>query len=259
MENENNGLLPKIWGPDMWNSLHNITFGYPVNPTDDDKKRYRLIFENIGYVLPCCYCADSYNKLITTDNVLKINDNIFENRETLTLWLYNVHEEINKKLGYEYSVSYPEMVKKYESYRAICDKKAKPKCIMSFEDKKISYYNFYKKQCVIIPYKIALCFKSYGLSRNISDFEKLDHYDYVLNKKMDRELYDKRNEECYDIIKYMRLNAIKSIEDEGIYKDMPTIEELKLIARLCSNLNNDDLIMFANKMGYNIRKVYKFG
>ena len=39
MENSaNNGLLTKIWGPHLWKSLHCIAFGYPSNPTDDEKK-----------------------------------------------------------------------------------------------------------------------------------------------------------------------------------------------------------------------------
>jgi len=36
--NINNGLITKIWGPPTWDCLHSFTFGYPVHPTDEQKK-----------------------------------------------------------------------------------------------------------------------------------------------------------------------------------------------------------------------------
>ena len=49
------------WGNPGWEFLHTITFNYPLNPTSEDKDRYRQYFELVGKMLPCKYCRDSYN------------------------------------------------------------------------------------------------------------------------------------------------------------------------------------------------------
>ena len=41
---ESEGLLPELWGPDLWKSLHNISYNYPYNPTETDKKNYYDFF-----------------------------------------------------------------------------------------------------------------------------------------------------------------------------------------------------------------------
>ena len=50
------GMMTKIWGPAMWHYLHTMSFNYPVNPTNDDKKNYRDFILNLKNVLPCKYC-----------------------------------------------------------------------------------------------------------------------------------------------------------------------------------------------------------
>ena len=45
-DNSNNGLITKIWGPDIWSALHSISFGYPINPSQDQKDKYKTFFTN---------------------------------------------------------------------------------------------------------------------------------------------------------------------------------------------------------------------
>ena len=33
-------MVTSIWGPPMWHYLHTMSFNYPVNPTQDDKKHF---------------------------------------------------------------------------------------------------------------------------------------------------------------------------------------------------------------------------
>ena len=40
-DNKNNGLITKIWGPAMWESIHCIAFGYPIEPTEEQKQNYK--------------------------------------------------------------------------------------------------------------------------------------------------------------------------------------------------------------------------
>ena len=39
--NSGDGMLTSVWGPPMWHFLHTMSFNYPVDPTDEDKKNYR--------------------------------------------------------------------------------------------------------------------------------------------------------------------------------------------------------------------------
>ena len=48
------GMLTSVWGPSMWHYLHTMSFNYPVNPTEDDKKNYM-----------------NFGRLITLDDVHK--------------------------------------------------------------------------------------------------------------------------------------------------------------------------------------------
>ena len=36
--NSGDGMLTSVWGPSMWHTLHTISFNYPVNPSNDEKK-----------------------------------------------------------------------------------------------------------------------------------------------------------------------------------------------------------------------------
>ena len=42
--NSGEGMLTSVWGPSMWHTLHTISFNYPVNPTEEDKKNYKIFF-----------------------------------------------------------------------------------------------------------------------------------------------------------------------------------------------------------------------
>jgi hypothetical protein len=55
--NKNNGLITKIWGPPMWESIHCIAHGYPVEPTKQNIEKYQsneyFHWENIDKPLRC--------------------------------------------------------------------------------------------------------------------------------------------------------------------------------------------------------------
>lgn len=105
-ESNNNGLDPKIWGPNTWKHIESVAFGYSDNPTDKEKKVYKQYFKNLAYVLPCCGCRKSYKEFITSEPNLKLTDTVLKNRENLTKWVYELHQRVNKKLGHNYNFSY---------------------------------------------------------------------------------------------------------------------------------------------------------
>jgi hypothetical protein len=113
----NDGMLTSVWGPSMWHSLHTISFNYPVKPTKQDKTRYLEFFKSLQFILPCKYCRDNYKKNIKQ---VPLNMNTMKNRHTFSLWLYNLHEEINKMLGKKSNLSYNDVKIRYEMFRSRC-------------------------------------------------------------------------------------------------------------------------------------------
>lgn len=121
--NSGDGMLTSVWGPALWHSLHTISFNYPVNPSDEQKKQYYNFFKSLQHVLPCRYCRENYTlnleKLPLTIESLK-------NRESLSRWLYEMHELINKNLDKNSGLTYEDVRNTYEHFRARCLIKEKP-------------------------------------------------------------------------------------------------------------------------------------
>lgn len=92
----NTGLNSNIWGSGAWVFVHSITLTYPNNPTEHDKQTYKSFFETLGYLLPCNQCANHYNDFIKSN---PINDSVLENKESITRWLYNLHNNVNHILN----------------------------------------------------------------------------------------------------------------------------------------------------------------
>ena len=89
------GMLTTVWGPSMWHFLHTMSFNYPVQPTDDDKKHYRDFMLSLQYVLPCKYCRQNLTK---NYKVFPLKASDMANRESFSRYVYKLHEMINKML-----------------------------------------------------------------------------------------------------------------------------------------------------------------
>lgn len=141
--NIHNGMMTKVWGPPGWFFLHTVSFGCPVSPSDFDKENdlpegttkqnYETFFRNVGNVLPCRYCRDSYKEF------LKELPPDASSRDSLVKWLWEIHNKVNNKLGDEYTDSSLGKIKsRYERYRAKCNKKQMAKgCSVPLSGKKM--------------------------------------------------------------------------------------------------------------------------
>lgn len=111
------GMVTKIWGPLVWTSLHTISFNYPVNPTNADKKHYRDYVYNLRYVLPCKYC-----RINLTNNLEKkpLEMCHMKNRDTFSRYIYELHELVNKMLGKKSGLTYCDVRERYEQFRSRC-------------------------------------------------------------------------------------------------------------------------------------------
>ena len=113
--NSNNGFLTAIWGPAIWHFLHIISFNYPVEPTEENKKHYLKFMLDLKYILPCKKCRENLKK---NYNQLPITMKDMKNRYTFSLYVYNLHELINKMLHKKSNLSYEDIRQRYEHFRA---------------------------------------------------------------------------------------------------------------------------------------------
>ena len=246
-DNKNNGLLTKIWGGAGWTFGHSITFGYPLEPDSEQKNSYMNYFMLLGSVLPCKYCRESYKKFISEGDTL-LDLSVMENRETLTKWFYRVHEAVNKKLGIDYGITYEDVVNRYESCRAQCgvtDVKVQG-CVSPLDYKAFSYKKINQIDCPIYSFNISAPFiilaKARGVDENLFRF-----YNLMANNSGDfskikqTEEWIARNKYCHSEIIKMRESGIASIEKDGVWNQTPTIDELKLLIHLSSNLNKQEI------------------
>jgi hypothetical protein len=249
----NNGMLTKIWGTHLWESVHCITFGYPLKPSKDDIEHYKNFFISLQYVMPCKYCRQSYSEFIISEPT-EITDAIFQSRETITKWAFELHERVNQKLGVTYGVSYENVCKRYEAFRAKCTPDAHG-CIMPADLKACSYEIADKKDYPIISYDLAMCFKKYAEKRGVS-FDKLNAYN-TASQNIRSNDWNIRNLECAEIVKTMKIGGIASYEKEGEYKHLPSINELKLISKMSTTMSFEELYKIIEKLGYRVERVYK--
>ena len=244
---KSNGLITKIWGPPFWETLHCVSAGYPVEPTETDKKNYKEFFISVKNVLPCKFCRTSYEQFITTESDLILDDAVLESRDTLMLWVFKLHERVNFKLGITYNVTYEEVKDKLESYRAKCIKNKKS-CAMPLNLKASSFEKANKKNAPVIDVKFYNAIKKYAQIRGIiftDEILKLLTIDHTDKIWVMRDIY------CVKLIKKMRFEAIPSVEPTGKYKNLPTILELKLIKMLSTNICCEELaqiVSFIDKL-----------
>ena len=111
------GMLTSVWGPSLWHYLHTMSFNYPVKPTKKEKKHYRQFIMNLRNVLPCKYCRMNLRKNLKN---LPLRTKDLNNRHTFSLWMYNLHEHINKMLGKKSGLTFEKVRERYEHFRSRC-------------------------------------------------------------------------------------------------------------------------------------------
>ena len=119
IDGDDTGMQTRVWGPAGWLFLHAIAQNYPWEPTLQKKEEYLQFFKLVGSVLPCRYCRESYQDFIKKN---ELNESVMKNRKTLTTWLYNIHNQVNKKLGITSVPTLKQVWDKFESFRSKCTK-----------------------------------------------------------------------------------------------------------------------------------------
>ena len=88
-------MKPDIWGPHLWYILHIISFDYPLNPTEYDKRIYHDFYTSLKDVIPCEMCRKHYRTHI---NKYPLTPHL-DTRDTLVKWVIQVHNFVNASLG----------------------------------------------------------------------------------------------------------------------------------------------------------------
>ena len=115
--NSGDGMMTSIWGPPLWHSLHTISFNYPINPTEEQKTQYFNFYNSLQGILPCRYCREN---LIKNMQTLPLNMSVFKNRESLSRYVYELHELVNTLLEKKSGLSYEDVRDRYEHFRSRC-------------------------------------------------------------------------------------------------------------------------------------------
>jgi hypothetical protein len=121
--NAGDGMLTAVWGAPMWHYLHTMSFNYPVNPTNENKKHYKDFIYNLKNVLPCKYCRINLTNNLKKKPLLMCH---MKSRTTFSRYIYELHELVNKMLGKKSHLSYCDVRERYEHFRSRCTQE-KPK------------------------------------------------------------------------------------------------------------------------------------
>lgn len=121
--NSDEGMLTSVWGPALWHVLHTISFNYPVNPTQKQKKDYKRFILSLEHVLPCKYCRINFK---TNCKDAKICNSVFDNRKSFSKFIYRLHCSVNKALLKNKCDSYSVVRNRYEHFRSRCNNKKTP-------------------------------------------------------------------------------------------------------------------------------------
>ena len=141
------GMLTSVWGPSLWHYLHTMSFNYPVNPTKQDKKKYKEFIMSLKHALPCKYCRINLRKNLKS---VPLNSTALKDRDGFSRWMYNLHEHINKMLNKKSNLTYCDVRERYEHFRSRCtDKKQKVIQVVKKENGCVEPLYGQKSKCII--------------------------------------------------------------------------------------------------------------
>jgi len=98
------------WGTPYWQVAHAVTFLYPDEPSAEDKHRVLTFFKLLPFLLPCSICGLHFAN--TMRDKLPLTDEVMSSRETLSRWLVDVHNMVNRRLE-KREVAYDDVAKYY--------------------------------------------------------------------------------------------------------------------------------------------------
>lgn len=86
---------PRIWGSDLWKTLHRLSLAYPIEPTTADREAAYELLHALTRLLPCPACRTHYTRHFekTFDK-----QTTTASRDALVRWIYELHASVNERL-----------------------------------------------------------------------------------------------------------------------------------------------------------------
>jgi hypothetical protein len=125
--------MTDIWGKYIWQTMHYIALGYPDNPTNDKKEKYKQFYTLFKDVLPCSICTKHYEQILIN---YPLTDDIMNNKDKLIKWTIDIHNIVNESL-HKKNISYDEasnVIYKYSNHNIYNDNN---------NDNNDNYINYY--------------------------------------------------------------------------------------------------------------------
>lgn len=117
--NSRDGFNVNFWGKILWNFLHTISFNAdPISINSEDREKYNEFLLSLRHVLPCKSCRENYAKNLEELGYNK--DIVLENRRSFSMFIYRLHNQVNKMLGKPCTLTYDQVRDRYEMFRARC-------------------------------------------------------------------------------------------------------------------------------------------
>jgi Erv1 / Alr family len=89
-------LDPSYWGPIFWEVMYIASASFSLEPTPNEKIGFKMFFDSLRYVLPCSKCRADYDRYLETT---PLRESDTRSRDTLFLWVNNLHRSISQKLN----------------------------------------------------------------------------------------------------------------------------------------------------------------
>ena len=102
------------WGPHFWTVMHTVAFSFSDNPTLQERQAAHNFFTSLQHLLPCPKCRRHCQ-----ENLSKTPPDT-TNRDTLSRWSVNFHNEVNKCLN--------KPIKTYEEVRPMYEQQYQSYC-----------------------------------------------------------------------------------------------------------------------------------
>ncbi len=99
----------EFFGPSLWKVMHAVSFNFPENPSDEQRRDYIDFFSSLGPVIPCPSCGMHYRKYVK-ENPIEADD-----RNKLAKWVYDLHDDVNKRNG-KTSPTFEDVTKDYAGW-----------------------------------------------------------------------------------------------------------------------------------------------
>jgi len=237
--NIKNNIKPYFWGPKLWYSIFSFVAVYPENNINDEiKNSARQFFMSIENLLPCKSCRSSYSKYIYEGNTNINNPKIFDSRNNLIEFVYNLRTKVNQKREIEYFINLNYLKKKLNLMICNDDNKLDeiinnlietPIIDSSVEKKVFKYLKKYN-------YNIN---NTFNIIKNIKEFLLNPNFNL---KSPNFKLFCKRNYKCRIIINKIYANV--TANDYNMIQSFENDKELhlQLLYLGCSILSKSDLL-----------------